>query len=568
MPRIFVQVLTASLLLGGACSLWAQAPVADLIFHNGRVWTGQHSVTEPEKNTETAIAIKQGKVLYVGSDANTLQYKNDQTKLIDLGSKRLIPGFHDTHVHFLGAGIFLGEVDLKLCANEEEFGAKLREYDQKLPKGRWLLGGNWDHDRTFNSILPTAALLDKYVSADRPVFLRRYDGHMALANRHVLKLAGINQTTVDPNGGVIVRDPSTKEPTGILRDNAMGLVSRLVPAPDDETIVEGVKRALLEARTVGVTAVDDMDGSGRAVRYKLWRLYKNLETRGELTCRVRLFWPLAEWKDMADLIAREGRGDGLAQLGGVKGFMDGSLGSSTAKMFDSYRNEPGNTGVWVTPPGTMQNLAMEADKAGLQVVVHAIGDEANAKLLDIYGKVNEQNGARDRRFRIEHTQHLRQQDYPRFKLENVIASMQPYHVIDDGRWAEGRIGTERCSSSYAYRSLLDHQARLSFGSDWAVAPLNPLLGIDAAVNRRPLDGKHPEGWFPAQRITVAEAIKGYTDDAAYAMFAEKKRGTLTHNMQADLVVLDRDILDRTERDNIAKATVLMTMVNGKIVYQK
>jgi predicted amidohydrolase YtcJ len=252
----------------------------------------------------------------------------------------------------------------------------------------------------------------------------------------------------------------------------------------------------------------------------------------------------------------------------VKGFMDGSLGSSTAKMFEPFVNEPGSTGVYVTPLAKMREYVLGADRAGLSVAVHAIGDRANAEMLDIFADVAKQNGPRDRRFRIEHAQHLRSQDYPRFKKIGVIASMQPYHAIDDGRWAEGRIGPERCASSYAFRSLLDAGARLAFGSDWSVAQLSPILGIDAAVNRRTLDGKHPTGWFPEQRINVAESIRAYTIDSAYAGFEEKDRGSLEVGKLADLAVLSRDILADSERDHIAETEVLLTMVGGKVVHEK
>jgi len=561
MPKTWVSLFANVLLF--VTPILAAPPQADLIVYNAKVWAG---IKEP--TTNTAITVSQGRILAMGDDKTILEHRGPQTKMIDMKGRRLVPGFHDSHVHFLGAGIFLGQIDLKLCANEEEFGKMLREYDQKLPKGRWLLGGNWDHDRTFNGVLPTATTIDKYVSPDRPVYLRRYDGHMALANSVALKRAGINTNTQEIKGGEVVRKPGTKEPTGILRDNAMSLMNGMIPSTDEEDIIRGISRSLEEARTVGVTTIDDIDGSSHAVRTKLWKHYKNLESRGELSIRLRLFWPISEYRGLADLIAKEGRGTGLAQLGGVKGFMDGSLGSSTAKMFDPYRHDTTTTGVWVTPPNTMLQYALEADKAGLQVVVHAIGDEANAKLLDIFTQVNEKNGPRDRRFRIEHAQHLRQEDYARFAKASVIASMQPYHVIDDGRWAEGRLGTERCSNSYAYRSLLDNGATLSFGSDWPVAPINPLVGIDAAVNRRPLDGKYPNGWFPVQKIKVEEALHAYTAGAAYAMFAEKQQGVLKQGMNADIVVLDRDILDKPEQDNIGKTNVVMTIVNGKIVYQK
>jgi predicted amidohydrolase YtcJ len=248
--------------------------------------------------------------------------------------------------------------------------------------------------------------------------------------------------------------------------------------------------------------------------------------------------------------------------------MDGSLGSSTAKMFDPYVGEPANTGVFVTEPAAMRTLIRSADAAGLSVGVHAIGDQANAVLLDLFGEVAAANSPRDRRFRIEHAQHLRPADYPRFKQLGVIASMQPYHVIDDGRWAEGRIGKERCASSYAFRSLLDAGAVLAFGSDWPVAPLDVMVGIDAAVNRRPLDGKHPGGWFPEQRITVAEAVTAYTMGSAYGGLQENEKGSITPGKLADLVVLERDIFDPAERDRIATTKVERTIVGGKVVFTR
>jgi predicted amidohydrolase YtcJ len=325
---------------------------------------------------------------------------------------------------------------------------------------------------------------------------------------------------------------------------------------------------LAEAEAVGVTSVQDMEGSDDATRTKLFRLYQRLARSGKLTCRIDLRWPLAEWKDLARLGVETGFGDDWVKIGGVKGFVDGSLGSSTAKMFDPFVNEPDSTGVWVTSPEKLREYIEGADKAGLSVAVHAIGDRANAELLDIFGEVIKKNGAHDRRFRIEHAQHLRPEDYARFKELNVIASMQPYHVIDDGRWAEGRIGAKRCESSYACRSLLDAGAKLAFGSDWSVAPLSPLLGIDAAVNRRTLDGKHPNGWFPEQKIKASEALEAYTVTAAYAAFEEKDRGSLAAGKLADFVVLSRDILDDAERDHIAETEVLATVVGGRIVYEK
>jgi hypothetical protein len=534
----------------------------DLIFVNGKIWTLDRAHPEAE-----ALAVLGGRILAVGRNVEVRAVAGPSTRVIDLKSARVFPGFYDAHIHLLGGGLRLSQVSLKDARDEAEFGARIKDFDRKLPRDRWLLGGDWDHDRTFGGKLPTADLLDRYV-ADRPALLRRYDGHMALANRRALKLAGISAKTPDPSGGVIYRDPQTKEPTGVLRDNAMDLVYALVPATSDAEIAEAVRASLAEIARNGLTSVEDMDGSSPTVRSKLLRQYQELARNGKLTARIDFRWPLADWQDLARLGVEARFGDDWVQIGGVKGFMDGSLGSSTAKMFAPYLNEPSSTGVFVTPLDKMREYIAGADRAGLSVCVHAIGDRANAELLDIFADVASKNGPRDRRFRIEHAQHLRTEDYARFRALGVIASMQPYHVIDDGRWAESRIGAERCSASWAYRSLLDAGAHLAFGSDWSVAPLSPILGIDAAVNRRPLDGKHPEGWFPAQRTSVAEAVAAYTLGSAYAAFQEKDRGSLEAGKLADLVVVSRDILDPAEGDSIGQTEILMTVVGGRVVYRK
>jgi predicted amidohydrolase YtcJ len=555
-------LLTALLVLSVVDAVHADLPGVDVVLFNGKIWT-----VNPDQPEAEALAVRGGRIAAVGKSADVKALAGRSTRVIDLGGRRVVPGFHDSHVHLLGSGMRLAEVALKDAKDEEEFGKRLREFDKKLPRNRWLVGGEWDHDRTFGGKLPDAALIDKYVP-DRPVFLRRYDGHMAVVNTRVLKMAGITAETRDPPGGVIYRKPDSREPSGLLRDNAMDRVASLVPAPTESEIAEGVRAALDEARRVGVTSVQDMDGSGEATRRKLFGMYQRLAKSGKMTLRIDLYWPLAEWNKLARLGIEAGFGDDWVRIGGVKGFVDGSLGSSTAKFFDPYLNEPGSTGVYVTPLRQLQEYIRDADRAGLSIAIHAIGDQANAELLDIFATVAKMNGPRDRRFRIEHVQHLRPKDYQRFKELNVIASMQPYHAIDDGRWAEGRIGAKRCESSYAIHSLLDAGATVAFGSDWSVAPLSPILGIDAAVNRRTLDGKHPKGWFPEQKITVEQAIKAYTLTSAYAAFLEKDRGSLQVGKLADLVVLSRDILAEAERDHIAETDVVMTIVGGKVVYEK
>jgi predicted amidohydrolase YtcJ len=535
---------------------------ADLVLLGGKVWT-----VDADKPQAEAVAVWRDRVISVGTDAEVRALIGQKTRIIKLDGKRVVPGFHDSHLHFLGGGEQLGRVELKDAKDEAEFGRRLREFDQKMPRGRWMTGGNWDHDRAFGGTLPTAEIVDKYVR-DRPVFIRRYDGHMALANTAALKLAGVTAETKEPAGGVIFRLADGKTPSGILKDNAMGLVGRLVPEPDDEEITESVHRAMRACAENGITSVQDMDGSAAETRRKLFRVLQRLARDGQMTVRLDLRWPIALRQEVIALGAEMNFGNDFVRVGGVKGFMDGSLGSSTALMFDPYEMSPKNTGVFVTEPDAMGAMIRSADKAGLSVAVHAIGDRANAVLLELFEEVAKQNGPRDRRFRIEHVQHLRPSEYKRFKELGVIASMQPYHAVDDGRWAEGRIGPRRCASSYAFRSLIDAGAKLAFGSDWPVAPLDVLAGIDAAVNRRTLNGKHPEGWFPGQRITVAEAVEAYTLGSAYGGHQENDRGSIRAGKFADMVVLSRDIFDPKEKDKIADTKVDMTVVGGKVVYER
>ncbi len=541
----------------------AEPPVvADQVFINGKVWTVDKALPQAE-----AVAVWKGRILKVGTDAEVKALVGANTKVIDLKGRRVVPGFYDSHVHWLGGGLQLARVELKDAKDEAEFGKRLKEFDEKMPRDRWMLGGNWDHDRTFGSTLPTAEMLDKYVK-NRPVFIRRYDGHMALANTAALKLARITADSKDPSGGVIERLADGKTPSGILKDNAMNLVENLILDPADDEIAEAIRASLKAAAEVGVTSVQDMEGSSAETRRKLLRTLQELVRRDELTCRIDVRWPISQQKDLAAIGVEANFGGDFVRIGGLKGFMDGSLGSSTAKMYEPFVNEPKNTGVYVTQPDVMRTLIRNADKAGQSVAIHAIGDQANGVLLDLFTEITQQNPNRDRRFRIEHVQHLRASDYTRFKQLNVVASMQPFHVIDDGRWAVGRIGTERCATSYAYRSLLDAGAKIAFGSDWPVAPLNPLPGIDAAVNRRTLDGKDPNGWYPEQRITVAEAVEAYTLTSAYGGFQERERGTITAGKHADFVVLNRDIFDAKQKDHIGETKVAMTVVSGKVVFER
>ena len=535
------------------------AAPADVVFTGGKIWTVDAASPQVE-----ALAVRQGRIVVLGTDAEVRALVGAKTVVVELRGRRVIPGVYDSHVHWLGGGMQLARVELKDAANEAEFGRRLAAFDGTMPRDRWMLGGNFDHDRAFNGRLPTAATIDKFVK-NRPVFLRRYDGHMAVVNTAALKLANVTAETKDPPGGVIERLADGKTPSGVLKDNAMDLVDRLIPEPGDDEIAEAVRASMLAAAAVGVTSVQDMEGSSAATRRKLMRVLQQLARRGELTCRIDMRWPIGGQKELSDLGVEGNFGGDFVRVGGVKGFMDGSLGSSTAKMFDPYAIDATTSGVYVTEPPTMRELVTRADKAGLSVAIHAIGDEANSRLLDLFADATKANGPRDRRFRIEHAQHLRPADYGRFKELNVVASMQPYHVADDGRWAVGRIGATRCASSYAFKSLSDAGARLAFGSDWPVAPLDPFVGIDAAVTRRTLDGKNPGGWFPEQRITIAQAVEAYTLGSAYAAHQEADRGSLSVGKLADFVVLSQDAFDAKE---IGATKAVLTVVGGKVVYER
>jgi hypothetical protein len=528
---------------------------ADLVLLNGKVWTGN-----PQQPLAQAIAVRGERILAVGSVEQVRSLVDRHTQVIDLQGKLALPGFIDNHTHFMSGGFQLLTVSLRDAQTEKEFARRLGEKAASLPEGRWITGGEWDHENWPGAALPKKESVDP-LTAKTPVFVTRLDGHMGLANSLALRLAGSTKDTKDPPGGAIVRDATTGEPTGVLKDAAMDLVWRVVPAPSEEEKDQALRAALKEAARVGVTSIQDI------TLWDDWNVYRRFRQRGELTVRIYARTPIASWERQRDERAKTGAGDEWLRFGGFKGFADGSLGSTTALFFEPYLDAPNTSGLWhedMLPPDRMKQRAAAADKAGLPVSIHGIGDRANKVLLDMFEAIGGENGPRDRRFRIEHAQHLRAEDIPRFAKLGVIPSMQPYHAIDDGRWAEKRIGRQRCKTTYAFRSLLDAGAKLSFGSDWNVAPLDPLLGIDAAVTRRTLDGKSPNGWIPEQKITVEEAIRAYTINNAYAEFAEREKGTLEAGKLADIVVLSDDIMS-LDPYKISTTTVVYTIVGGQIV---
>jgi predicted amidohydrolase YtcJ len=373
-----------------------------------------------------------------------------------------------------------------------------------------------------------------------------------------LELAGVDAQTPDIDGGEIVRDADGL-PTGLLKDNAMSYVNNTVPPSGEARLDREVQAAMRYVASNGVTSVHDMAG------FESLAAYRRAKNRGEMTTRIYSVVPLQQWQRLRDEVAANGSGDEWLRIGGLKDFMDGSLGSHTAAFFEPYTDAPDDRGFMVNEPDDLRERIVGADDAGLHVIVHAIGDRAIRDLLDIYRDVADQHDPRDRRFRIEHAQHIHPEDISRFASQGVIAAMQPYHAIDDGRWAEKVIGPERAQTTYAFRSLIHGGAHVAFGSDWYVAPATPLEGIYAAVTRRTLDGQHPEGWVPEQKITVEEALRAYTYEAAYASFEEDIKGTLQHGMLADFVLIDRD-LTAIPPGEIRDARVLRTVVGGKVVY--
>jgi predicted amidohydrolase YtcJ len=535
----------------------AQAP-ADLVLVNGKIWTVDDKQPEVE-----AVAVLGNRIAAVGSTTEIRKWIGANTKVIDLQGKRVTPGFNDSHVHFLDGGMGLASVQLRDARTPEEFRERIRDFAARLPRGRWILNGNWDHENWTPPALPTRQLIDA-VTPDNPVFINRLDGHMCLANSLALKLAGVTRETPDPPGGTIERD-ANGEPAGVLKDAAMNYVYKVIPSPSEDVMAEAIRAALAYAAENGVTSAQDMSASP-----EVFAVYQKLLVNGELTMRVYGLQPLSEWGRLARAGVRAGFGNDRLKIGGLKGFADGSLGSTTALFFEPYLDAPKTSGLpsdEMFPESKMLDNLLGADRAGLQIAVHAIGDKANKTILDMFAEVGKRNGSRDRRLRIEHAQHLRPEEIKRFGAERVIASMQPYHAIDDGRWAENRIGPNRAKGTYAFRSLLDAGATLAFGSDWFVAPMEPLMGIYAAVTRRTLDGKRPQGWVPEQKISVAEAVRAYTLGSAYASGDEKIKGSIEASKLADLVVLSADIF-KIDPVEIGKAKVVMTIFDGKVVYER
>lgn len=527
---------------------------ADLVLRGGTVWTGVPGAPPAE-----ALAVAGGRIRTVGSSQDMQAHVGPETRVVELDGRMVLPGFIDSHTHFIPGGFQLSSVDLRDAASPEEFARRIGDFARTLPPGSWITGGDWDHEM-WGGDLPHRDWVDA-LTPEHPVLVSRLDGHMALANSLALELGGVTAATPVPAGGEMVLDPETGEPTGVLKDEAMGLVGRAIPEYSEEELDRALDAAVAHALSLGVTQTHHM-GSWTDLE-----TFRRAEAEGRLKMRVYSVVPISTWERLRDFVAENGRGTDRLWWGGLKGFVDGSLGSTTAWFYDPYTDDPGTSGLLTTDTASLRRWAMAGDEAGFQIIIHAIGDQANDWLLDLYETAADTNGPRDRRSRIEHAQHLSSAALSRFQALGVIPAMQPYHAIDDGRWAEKRIGPERVKTTYAFRSLLDAGAAVAFGSDWTVAPLDVRLGIYGALTRRTIDGANPHGWVPQERISLEEALTAYTLNSARAGYMEDKTGTLEEGKYADLVVLSQDLF-HVDPVEIPQVGVDMTMVEGTIVFRR
>ena len=533
---------------------YAQTGNADLVVTNANIRT-----MDAKRTIAKSVAVLNGKIIAIGSDADTKPFVGANTRIVDAGGKTIIPGFNDAHVHFMETGQQLSSVDLRDAKTPEEFVQRIKAFAAKLPKGRWILGGKWDHENWKPNNLPTAAMVDA-ATPDNPVFIDRLDGHMALANSFAMRLAAVNKDTKEVDGGLIVRD-SLGNPAGVFKDAAMGYINKVIPESSWDEKMEFAAAATEHAASLGVTSVTDVS-AGTDVG-----VYQELVRQGKMKTRIYGCSNLSDYQRWQRTGVRYAFGTPMLRVGCLKGYADGSLGSTTAWLFEPYLDDPKTTGLAGEDIPKTPELVLGADKAGLQINIHAIGDRANDEILDVFEKTAAANGQRDRRFRIEHAQHLRMEDIKRFGGMKVVASMQPFHIIDDGRWAWKRLDEKRLKGTYAFRTILDTGGVLAFGSDSPVAPLNPLWGVYAAVTRRTLDDKNPNGWIPEQKISVDETVRAFTWGSAYGEFQEGWKGTLEIGKLADMVILSDDIFT-VDPPKIRDVRVLSTIVDGKVVFER
>ena len=529
----------------------ASIETADIIYFNGNIYTGIK-----EDTRQNYIATKNNRILELGID-NYSHLIRSNTKLIDLKNNFLLPGFIDNHTHFIYGGTKLNNISLQNSLTQYEFINAFREYIPNINNGLWLQGGNWDHEN-WGGALPNKSWIDSLTN-NNPVLVSRVDGHMALANSKALEEANINENTPNPVGGEIVKDINTGIPTGILKDTAIDIVRKLIPKQSHSEQDSILKTSMNYASSQGITQIHDM-----ATWDDLQTFRRN---KDKLTLRIKTYTWYEDWEKLIDLIDKYGKGDNILRWDGIKAMIDGSLGSRTAWMHNHYLDDKNTNGIMrIKDTNSFKKMITNLDKNGIQLAIHAIGDKANDWIIKQSMNLNKVNGLIDRRIRIEHAQHLTKDAIEKIINNDIIPSMQPYGCIDDTRWMHKRINSDLMSRTYIFKTFIDKNVNLTFGSDWDVTPLNPLFGIYAAVSRKTIDGSNPGGWNPEQKLTVEEAISCYTNNNSYAVFSEKNIGVLQKDMLADFVVLSKDITS-IKIDDILKTRVLYTIYNGKEVFR-
>jgi len=548
-----------------------QQKSADVIFINGNIYgqfdgrmnaTVMTGAVAPIKTTvpvhaATAIAVANGKILSLGTNAEIQKLKGPNTQVIDLGGHFVMPGFNDAHTHLASGGFEKLNVDLVGTKSLDEMKQRIAARAKTTGAGEWMVGGGWDHTLWAEKKTPNRQNIDT-VTGDHPAIFNRVDGHIAVANSAALKAAGITAQSADPHGGKIDRDDKG-EPTGILRETAMNEVFEKIPPPTPEQRRRAAELALQDAAQWGITSAQDNSD------WEDFLVYEQLEKEGKLTLRIAEWLPFdAPLAELEKRRAHHASSDPMLHTTMLKGFMDGSLGSRTAAMLAPYNDDPKNAGIPRYEQKDLDQKAIERAKAGFQLGFHAIGDRGARMALEAFALAEQQSSKRDFRFRIEHAQVVAPADYEKFKDLGVIASMQPNHLLTDMNWAEDRIGADRAKHSYAWKEFLDEGVVLAFGTDYPVEPITPFRGVYCAVTRKNEAGT--KEYFPEQKLTIEQAIAAYTTGSSYDQFAEKEKGTLQPGMLADFVVLDQDITKVTPPE-ILKTRVLRTVVGGKTVYQ-
>lgn len=529
---------------------------------HAKIWTGN-----PAQPWAQAALVAGDTLMQIGTDKEIESRLDETIQVVDAGGRLVVPGFIDSHAHTLMGGQRLTSVQLKNVNTQKDFITAIGNYAKALKPGEWILGGDWDHQH-WGGQLPVHQWIDS-VTKDNPVWLERSEGHSGLANQLALTKAGIEKSTKDIAGGMIERDKSGS-PTGVLKDNAMELIFKAIPDLSDAQKQLAIEGAMEYYLREGVTSVHHMvepherNLGGVATDYAA---FKKMHDEGKLNVRFYIAEPFTDFEKVASRIKREGAGDKWLKSGALKGYVDGAIGSHSALFYEDYTDKKGFRGSQVNSDVVLYQMIKGGNQAGLQVCIHAIGDEAINKAMRTFEKVAAENGVMDPRFRIEHTQHIAPADIPYMKKLNVIASMQPYHAIDDGIWCEQAIGPERIKTTYAIGGLMKEGVHVAFGSDWFVAPPSPLKGMFAAVTRRTLDGKNPEGWVPEQKISLEEALRNYTAEGAYASFDEKIKGTLETGKLADMVILEKNIFE-IDPVELFDAKVDATIVGGRVMYDR